>query len=1123
MKSIFILPKYFGFKAFLPLFFLLYHFNAGAQNMFCGTPKHEHPTGGNFFPASCEYLDNSGTYVIPVIVHNFTGENITAKMRQALVYTNHLLKVKSNGDFFPQKIILKMAELDIDGACFNGVKNYNFAAVGSYENINNFVTTNFPNGSSEIYKQRYLNIIVSHINGRYSGFAPFPIFADVFPGVFLNSVDVQTGFWFDVSKTLAHEFGHWCYLIHTHTEYGDTPCPQDKCAGDMVESTNPGPVIFQNIPGESTLLPLPCVDYNGCNNVDKPFDTRNVMTYYCKEVFEQEQINRMTVYLNEYRSHLFSSQNYTLTFKNFGDALENEVTFSNTTLTNKLYKVEEGTTIYIDGDVIMNGCSFQMGWGSKVVLKENANLTLTGTSFNSQCDRTVWEGITVENNARMETSNACTVAGANIGLHAKYGSTIYIDQTNFLDNTICIKLGETGGNGNVDNWISNCGFKGKFYSYRAEDPFAFGSVQIAIDAHHCGVLTVVGNNVFDECRTAVSSINTITYIGVNNEVKDCFNGFIVKNTKKNPVYIFENSIKAKLYGIDISNANVYVYNNDIYVNNDIQQNPESPSKCMNLISCVPIELSSSGDAGVTDNILRTRNSSDYLIYSGWNTGVGFSNNECSTDFSGNVRVIYGFQSNFIDNEKLYCESLQLRLNTASTYHNNITGGLISDGCRRNLYTNNQFFFASNIKSSLGGIYRCNQFTSQSEINYNCLGSDFQSNEFAFEFDLKGSGTMISPQINKGNTFYNSIGNYDTEEDNLENNQFIVKNQLPYYPGTINGPAAWFLPNGDNIQPECQPINGIPTWGGDRYTKCLDSLFMGTKYRKLSSRQKWIMLFNLYRIYTLNGKKMPLTLSPCAKSILQTYKTKDIGKLADIYDKIDSLRGLKPEGNATMQLTAASDGLYTLINTPTTTLSEFKAQANVIKNKFISQQSERIAHDNAYTTLKTEILAEVGAIRSLAVEEPAIHMVELIPMLIASIDDNDAYFDANKMDYLNDVASLCDNDAGEAKYIAASIYEKITGIDVLRDGVGCTTELRSQPNITKNNQIKIYPNPASDHITLESNTACRVDIYHITGQQVLSTQVVPSGQIDISGLKDGVYIVRCKGTDGTSAVSKIIKQ
>ncbi len=71
--------------------------------------------------------------------------------------------------------------------------------------------------------------------------------------------------------------------------------------------------------------------------------------------------------------------------------------------------------------------------------------------------------------------------------------------------------------------------------------------------------------------------------------------------------------------------------------------------------------------------------------------------------------------------------------------------------------------------------------------------------------------------------------------------------------------------------------------------------------------------------------------------------------------------------------------------------------------------------------------------------------------------------------------------------------------------------------------RIYPNPASDHITIESSTSCSVDIYHITGQQVLSTQVVPSGQIDISGLKDGVYIVKCKGTDGTSAVTKIIKQ
>ena len=48
-------------------------------------------------------------------------------------------------------------------------------------------------------------------------------------------------------------------------------------------------------------------------------------------------------------------------------------------------------------------------------------------------------------------------------------------------------------------------------------------------------------------------------------------------------------------------------------------------------------------------------------------------------------------------------------------------------------------------------------------------------------------------------------------------------------------------------------------------------------------------------------------------------------------------------------------------------------------------------------------------------------------------------------------------------------------------------------------------------------------YHITGQSVLSTQVDASGQVDISGLQDGVYIVRCLGSDGTSGVSKIIKQ
>jgi len=77
-------------------------------------------------------------------------------------------------------------------------------------------------------------------------------------------------------------------------------------------------------------------------------------------------------------------------------------------------------------------------------------------------------------------------------------------------------------------------------------------------------------------------------------------------------------------------------------------------------------------------------------------------------------------------------------------------------------------------------------------------------------------------------------------------------------------------------------------------------------------------------------------------------------------------------------------------------------------------------------------------------------------------------------------------------------------------------------------LKVFPNPSSDQITLEllHNTATKntyLTIYNINSQQLLHQEITePKTQIDISTLPSGVYFVRMTN-ERTVQVGKFIKQ
>lgn len=69
------------------------------------------------------------------------------------------------------------------------------------------------------------------------------------------------------------------------------------------------------------------------------------------------------------------------------------------------------------------------------------------------------------------------------------------------------------------------------------------------------------------------------------------------------------------------------------------------------------------------------------------------------------------------------------------------------------------------------------------------------------------------------------------------------------------------------------------------------------------------------------------------------------------------------------------------------------------------------------------------------------------------------------------------------------------------------------------EIEIYPNPASDHVTIKGlPEGSHIDIYDAAGRCVCSSFIF---QFSIFNLKSGLYLLRCIAPDGTSHTEKLI--
>ena len=92
---------------------------------------------------------------------------------------------------------------------------------------------------------------------------------------------------------------------------------------------------------------------------------------------------------------------------------------------------------------------------------------------------------------------------------------------------------------------------------------------------------------------------------------------------------------------------------------------------------------------------------------------------------------------------------------------------------------------------------------------------------------------------------------------------------------------------------------------------------------------------------------------------------------------------------------------------------------------------------------------------------------------------------------------------------------ILGIDDVT--IAATTGIENVENAAN---VAIYPNPVRNMLTIEGNDVKNVEVIDMNGRVVLTND--RAGQLDMSTLAEGVYMVRVMSLSGVTA-QKVVKK
>ncbi|MDC1324819.1 T9SS type A sorting domain-containing protein, partial [Flavobacteriaceae bacterium] len=104
---------------------------------------------------------------------------------------------------------------------------------------------------------------------------------------------------------------------------------------------------------------------------------------------------------------------------------------------------------------------------------------------------------------------------------------------------------------------------------------------------------------------------------------------------------------------------------------------------------------------------------------------------------------------------------------------------------------------------------------------------------------------------------------------------------------------------------------------------------------------------------------------------------------------------------------------------------------------------------------------------------------------------------------------------------------ISGFTQRADDYGILVKLASNLSVDELAalQLKIYPNPVQDELTIELQNKAPLSayvIYDISGKSVMTSTLNPTNRIQVSGLSKGLYFIKVKAAN-TEMIGKFIKK
>ena len=113
----------------------------------------------------------------------------------------------------------------------------------------------------------------------------------------------------------------------------------------------------------------------------------------------------------------------------------------------------------------------------------------------------------------------------------------------------------------------------------------------------------------------------------------------------------------------------------------------------------------------------------------------------------------------------------------------------------------------------------------------------------------------------------------------------------------------------------------------------------------------------------------------------------------------------------------------------------------------------------------------------------------------------------------------ENFAGQTIYVAFRHHNCTDNFRLNIDDIHVGNTLGIE-NAENEANVAIYPNPVRNMLNIEGNNVKNVEVIDMDGRVVLTND--RAGQIDMSNLSDGVYMVRVMSENGVST-KKIVKK